>query len=688
MARKRELRMKLPCIGQVDTEAYAVPPSAFRTVRGFEVGLRGYPFTEKALATYTTSEIRTSKRVRALKYWTDPDANANRYAMVDGGLWKVSAPGTFTLLSTIDPGGTVSRSSLTLTFSNIPNGTLRGVVRVGDEFYYDADGIDAGGTVSAVAETTLTLDAYAGGATSGNFTIWRRMADVDSWLAPAGGRLFVSDGTGPLYEYGPQSDGSATYAFRQTGVPVPVLQPTLVAGTGGSLSAGDYSYRISFESLRLEVGNPVHTRNITAIDTQKVTMTNMPVAPESPRASRYRIYRTKAGKTTGWFHLTKDITDKVTGIASQVITVAFGGLTISAHIFRRIKFITTGNSYEITANAAGDVTVTGDITGESTTDDVLIYGGYKISTIQSASATFIDYSSDAELDLDNEAPTDNDVPPSALKNLVTFQGGGRLGGTVGSLFYCSGRSLNTAAKQGFSDLRVHGLGEFGYWVSEPLAYEVGQKTGVNVKALFELGNNLYAVTTTDVWWFRASSSDMIDYQWLPAAQDIGCVEGKTLAVLSDAAYWLGTRGQRLDIIRFDGQFGRGMLRGRNRATLLSIFNYTEATAAAWQGRYYLSYDSDNGGTNDRTLRLDLDTAALEEQAWGCGVFMNPFMSGESRLLYCGASTNLGHIYRVEGSAQNLGSDTTRILETGDMHFGDPEHPPKWTELALTIIVEA
>ncbi len=321
--------MKRPSMGQIDTDAYNVPDNAFRTMRGFEAS-RGYPFTEKALAAFTSAEVRTSKRIRALQYWTNPDGTSYRFAVCDGGLWQVSSASSFKLRSTIDPGGTATRATTTVTISSVPHGTLVGVVRVGDEFYFDADGKDAGGTVTVVAAGALTLDAYAGSETSGDFTIWRRMADVDAWLVPAGGRLFVSDGTGPLHEYGPESDGSSTYRFRQTGVPAPSLQPTLAADSGGALSAGDYSYRVCFESLRLEVGNPVHTRKITATADQKVTMTDMPTAPESPRASRYRIYRTKAGKEVGWFHLTADITDKATDITDQIVTVAFGGMKVTS----------------------------------------------------------------------------------------------------------------------------------------------------------------------------------------------------------------------------------------------------------------------------------------------------------------------------------------------------------------------
>ena len=660
-----------------------MPQNAYFNCKGF--GLRrGFPFTAKALKAYTTAEIRTSKRIRALYRWTDPDAATYPYAVCDGGLWKVTGAAAFTLVSTIAPGGTATLSSTTVTIASVPNGTLVGVVEVGDEFYYDADGKDAGGTVTVVAAGTLTLDAYAGSATSGTFTIWRRLTDGKSWLAATGGRLFATDGVGYLHEYGPQSVGSATYAFRKTGVPEPALQPILALGSGGSLSAGVITYFISFESLRLEVGNPIMTREVTATADQKTTMTVMPGAPESPRASRYRIYRSKAGKYTGYYHLAKDITDKATGVAGQVVTLATGGLTASAHIYRRLMFLSSENSYEITANAAGTVTVTGDISGESVTDGVYIYGGYKISTIQTASATFVDYSSDDDLDTDNEAPIDNYVPPTALTNLVTFQGGGRLGGTSGDKFYCTGRSPTTA-KQGLSDLLSFGLGEYGYWINADRAFSIEDAT---VKGIFELDRNLFAVTEKHTYWFNSGSRDMLDYQWFPAAKDIGCLEGKTIAVLSDGAYWLGRIGGQVELVYFDGQFGYPRLRTRLRTTLDAISTYSEAKGVAFKGYYYLSYDSDGGGTNDETLRYDIARQTVDIQAWGCGAFMEPFVSTKTPTLYCGDSTDLGHIRDVEGAAQNLGSDTTRLLETGDLHFPDPEHPPKLTWLALTVIVEA
>lgn len=106
-----------------------------------------------------------------------------------------------------------------------------------------------------------------------------------------------------------------------------------------------------------------------------------------------------------------------------------------------------------------------------------------------------------------------------------------------------------------------------------------------------------------------------------------------------------------------------------------------------KGRYYLSYDSDGGGTNDRTLRYDSRRKLVEEQAWGCGIFMQSFVSGVTPILRCGAPTNVGHIYTVEGSAQDLGSDATRLLETGDLTPVEPEHEGQWTFLDLEIEVE-
>ena len=687
MAKDAEIRTARPCVGMADTEAYDVPPNAYLTLRGFQLR-RGFPWTEKALLAYTTSEIRTSERVRAYKRWKRPDDTTKNYAICDGGLWDVVSASSFTLLSTIAPGGTASRSGNTVTISSIPNGTLVGVARVGDVFYYDADGKDAGGTVSAVAAGTLTLSSYGGSATSGAFTIWRKLTDQETYIVAAGGRLFISDGSGPLHEYGPDELGSSTYAFRQTGVPKPPLQPVMAVSAGGGLGAGDYIYYIALESKRGEIGNALQMRTITASASDKNTMTSMPEAVESPRADYYRIYRSKVGKKSGFFFLTNNIVEKSTGISSQVITLAKGGLTASAHKYRRVKFLTTGNSYELADNAAGNLTVkTGlDISGESVTDDLYIFGGYSIVTIQAASATFVDYSTDADLDIFNKAPLDNDVPPSGLKHLVAFQGGGRIGGFVGSLFYASGRSTTTAV-QGINDGLTYGLGEFGYWINEARSFQVGQGSGEDVQISFVLGKTLYAVTSSSIWWFSTSSRDMLDFQWFPAAQDVGCAASQSFVVLRDGAYWLGTIGGELEIIRWDGQIAMGRLRRRLRATLATLNSLSEATAVGFKGRYYLSYDSDGGGTNDRTLRYDLVTQGIETQAWGCGVFMDPYLSGSTPTLYCGAPTDVGHIYQVEGSAQNLGSDTTRLIESGDTHFQDAEHPPNWGFISFEVIVE-
>jgi hypothetical protein len=692
MAKLIELSTKLPCRGQVDgPDAYDTPPDGFLKLRGFGCR-RGYPFTTDALKAYTSNEIQTSKRIRAMTRWTDPDGTTRNYVVCNGGVWKESAtPGTFTLISTVAPGGTASRSGATVTFSSVPNGTLVGVVRVGDYFFYDADGNALGGLVSAVAASSLTLTTYVGSGTSGAFTIWRKLTDQDSYFAAAGGRLFVSDGSGPLHEYGEDAAGSSTYIFRQVGIPDPPdgSAPTLAAGSGGALGAGDYSYYICFEDKRGRIGNGIKTRTITATANQKVTMTVMPPAPESPRAVKYRIYRTLVGGSA-WYHLSSDVYDESSGVAGQRITVTTGGLTAGAHIYRSLKFEATGNEYEITANDATQIDVSGDITGESATDYVSITGGYAIDTIQAASATFIDYSADADLDTDDDVPAGtnkgNDEPPSGLKYLTAFQGGGRLGGVVGGKFYCTGRSP-VAPKQGISDGIMNGLGEFAYWLSSDRALILGPEDGESVQGLFVLRTRLYGVKESSLWWLLDDSTDVTDFQWLPRGLDVGCSAPKTIAVKSEAAYWLGTVGEELDVIRFDGQIARGMLRPILRTTFDTIYNFSEATGVAYKGRYYLSYDSDNGGTNDRTLRYDLKTRTVDEQVWGCGVFNIPYMSTVTPTLLCGAPTTAGHIYEVEAAAQNLGSDTTRLLETGDFHFPDSSKEIRPMTVQLEVIVE-
>jgi hypothetical protein len=689
MPRLSERRSELPCVGQIDTDELEIPLNAYKAVRGF--GLRrGFPFAEDGRTAYTTAEIRTSKNIRALKRWTRPhDSSIEEYAVCDGGLWRIDAVDTFTLLSKIETGGTASRAGTTVTIADAPNGTLIGVVRVGDRFWYTTSDSEAvGGTVTAVGATTLTLDAYTGSDVAGAYIIWRKLNDDDTWVVAAGDRLFIADGVGPIHEWGPNESGGSTYAFRQTGVPElsPEKAPKIALAAGGSLGAGEYQYFIAAGDNRGRIGNPVATRKFTASANNKATLSVMPAAVESPRAVDYYIYRSKVGSSAGFFHLTKNIIDRSTGVAGQVVTLATGGLTADAHIYRRLRFEATGNEYVITDNAAGTVTVTGSIAGEAVDDVVQIVGGYNIAAIQAAAATFVDFSSDDDLDTDNEAPTQNDAPPEALRCLVAFGGGGRIGGfTKHGMFYATGRSL-AAPKQGLSDGATRGGGEYAYWTPEEFAFDVGREDGELVKGAFVLGNTLYAAKTDGVWRFQNVGDDTLTYVWVPHA-DGACLEGKTIAKLGDFMYWLGMDGGEIDVVRFNGEFVRGSLRKRLRQTLNGIKSISRATGMAYGGRYYLSYDSDGGGTNDRTLRFDNRRKQVDEQEWGCGVFMRPFISSASSVLRCGAPTAVGHIYTVEGSDLDLGSAVTRLLETGDIRPDEPEHEGQWAFLQIEVDVE-
>jgi hypothetical protein len=173
-----------------------VPRGAVWQSRGFEFRRR-YPRTERAREKKTSSEIRTSKRVRRVYEWVREDASKVFFAICDGGVWKETTTGGFdftTLLSQVEPGGTAARSGNTVTGTSTK---FLYTVNVGDYFYYDSDGASAGGLVASVdTDTQITLSAYAGSATSGAYTVWRKLNDGRTTVAVAGDRLWFADGTG------------------------------------------------------------------------------------------------------------------------------------------------------------------------------------------------------------------------------------------------------------------------------------------------------------------------------------------------------------------------------------------------------------------------------------------------------------------------------------------------------------
>jgi hypothetical protein len=685
------------------------------------------------------------------------DASKVFFAICDGGVWKETTTGGFdftTLLSQVEPGGTAARSGNTVTGTSTK---FLYTVNVGDYFYYDSDGASAGGLVASVdTDTQITLSAYAGSATSGAYTVWRKLNDGRTTVAVAGDRLWFADGTGPLHWYG--DDGDGTDVFREAGLMRPAARPTVALAAGGALSAGNYFWQVAFEDARGNIGPAITTLTGTALANEKCTLGTMPAGPVW--ATKYRVYRTLVGGALG-YHITKDITTKLKSISTVTLTLddEAQSLTTDAHIGRYVTFGLTGTEYRITDNDGTTITLATSAAAETATDYISISGGYDIDAITS----LVDVSPDTDLDDDHLAPGEvlntsrsyNEPPPSGLQYITSFRGDGRLcaleAGT-GSRVWFSGRP-QVASKTGQAEF--FGEGEFDYW---PHFHDAGPRTGVGVMGFVEIGRMLHAIRKRSIWRLNDMPTSVDHWHWRPRQYGIGTESPDTIVVREGIAWFLGLDSEQIDIIRFDGNFARGVLRPEMRKVLDEIHTLDEATGEIFEGRIHVSHcyaevtdtlsgapSKDNGTStvtlttggltldahinqylttgstaylitgntantltvsgdasgessgaacyiadrdatvNNRTLRLDIFARPItaDIQPWGCGVFF----ARTDKTLLCGAPSSVGDVYKVYGTAADLGSDTERKLVTGDLLTGKTEHEATLVHLHLEVLIE-
>jgi hypothetical protein len=659
---------------------------------------RGYARTEYGRQKLTSSEIVASTQPKNVLRWVRADGTTRFYCMINGRLYE-STTNTFataTLRSEIHPGDTgcrisiggaavssvsASRSGNTVTLTN--GWCLRTLSTSLDKFYYDADGIANAATIASVdSETQITLSAYGGSATSGAFTIVRTLGTGEAHLIVAGDELMVFDGTNKPQTYMDRGDG--TFEFRQVGLPVPGTPTVCTLAAGGALSAGDYWWAYAYEDEAGNVGNPLYSNKCTAAADDKCTMT---IVSGPAWATKIRVWRTKVGGSQFF----STYTDYGSANPLKLATAAKD----NGHINRYVKFATTGNYYRITDNDGNTLTVSGDASsatgGETGTDKITIEGGYDIEQV--VSSGFVDLMADTSLDVDYEAPTDNDEPVAKLTKPVLLEGGGRLMAyeeDTQTLNWFSGRNDGSKIEAGAS---TGGLGEFHYWHTSHYA---GRQDGDEIVANLRLGDGAFALKQSSVWELVKLADDPRNWQFAPAAlaQNIGCLAAHSVAVKEGVAYWLGADGQEVDVIRFDGQVGYGMLRrvdprtktSRNRVFLDAIVSHSVATGAIYQGRYWLSFPGTSGATtNNRTLRFDLRTQALDIQPWGCGVFAPPYHDGSGNfILLCCAPTAAGDIYRPLGTQADGGSNIARELILKAFTFG-VDFEGNWQYIRLRMI---
>jgi len=672
-----------------------VGTQGYSTVRGFEFS-QGYARAEDGRSKKTSAEILTSSRVRQIIEWTQADGTEVLIAVCGGHLWHDSADDyTFaTPVNILQLGAsTATRSSLVVT---VTGGKLKNSVQAGDVFYYDADGfVDRGVVASVDSDTQITLTSYAGTATSGAFKILRTLADGDTWLVPLFDALYVADGSMPLMVL-----NAALDTFREVGLMKPDAKPAAALTATGELSVGEYRWMEAFVDTDGNVGPGEFTAEIDCTAASYCTIT--PASTPPPWATRRNIYRVMADGAK-YYSIAQPIYRKFkskSGSGPTVFTIADNvpDLVASAHVNRYMTFATSGTSYLISANTTTTVTTAADASGESATDDFSITGGYAI-----AAATIIDHTSDAKLDTTHEGPgiitnttrSYNEPPPTGLKLLTLIRGGARLAaledGTQARIWFSGRPGGRSVSKTGQAE--TYGNNEPHYW---PHYHDAGVREGNVVQSIFELGQRTFVAKETGVMRLESQVSDPRNWYWRPVmqAEGIECVSGKSVVIHDGVAWWLGREGGKLDLIRFDRVNARGFGRlnqpGAPGPLMGDVFDsmtagsLTEATGIAFKERIYISYPYDSGTTNGRTLRFDLKRRAFDIQPWGCGVMA---IRRSESILLCGDPTDLGHVFEVLGSAQDDSSDIARILETGNLGFGDIEHPVHWGEIIVEVKID-
>lgn len=700
--------------GQIDgPDDGAIPRGAFVRTHGFDFR-RKYPHTCYGRQQKTASEAVASQRVRAGVHWERPTGDTFNWIVCGGRLLQESTAGNH-VYSVLRNTVSVDATNVTLTSSTVLTFTSRiaetihagtATATPGDYFYFDADGIAAAVQIATASTTVANLaGAYSGTATTGAFTIWRKITGTDVSLVPAQGRLWVFDGIRRPHWYG-YNDGKTTGSdvYRECGVPEPSTPPTvtLANDAAGKLTqSSQYQYAIAYEDAMGIRSNAAFSHVVTtAAAAQKATLGSFPAAPDY--VTRIRIYRSLAssGRPDTLYHIVQDIDElKLASSGTSLLVLATGSQALSAdvHIGRYVKFATSGNSYRITDNSTTSITVATDASGETGTDLVSITGGFDYDTL--AAGTWVDFCADADLDTDHEAPTHNTRPPLGLKWPRLFRGGGRFvafqDGPANAtksqtLSYITGRPATAPVPTSEAS---GGENELDYWPSTHLY--VGLQDGYEVKGFAEIGNALFALKSKGIWRLYQESDDIDFWFWVPVpgAEAVGCTCPRTIVERDKTVFFVGHDSQETDIIRFDGRSAFGLFRDvdpvvgvtRLRRTLESFTSYTdEAVATVFESRIYVSYPGTTSATvNDRTLRWDVRTQTGDIQPWGCGVFFNTYQSGDSHVLLCGAPTNVGHVYRILGTAADLGSGVPRDLITGEIGV-DPDQEVRFVKVALEV----
>lgn len=110
--------------------------------------------------------------------------------------------------------------------------------------------------------------------------------------------------------------------FTRHGVPAPSQTISAVCGGAGVLT-GDYRYKVTFVNSQLAEGNPSSSTATLTVAAGQISLTSLPVAPQSHGVSSRRIYRTAAGGTT-WKRVTEIANNTTTTYSDNLADGSLG----------------------------------------------------------------------------------------------------------------------------------------------------------------------------------------------------------------------------------------------------------------------------------------------------------------------------------------------------------------------------
>jgi hypothetical protein len=664
------------------------PRDAFREVLGFQWKDAPFPQSENGRVQHTGPEVFASKKLDKVLRWRDQSGTQKLIVACNGTLYSGTEPtgdtgATIdTIINTIDCGQTAAtRDADTVTLLG-PNVNVSRTLKAGtDRFWFTVDGIAQAATIQTfVGDTGFTVSTYGGSedesSTADGIIIERHLGSTID-MALFDGRVAVTDGVLRPHYYGATKDGETNYTFREMGLAQPFKAPELsLAGTLGGLSAGDYTYWYSVEDPRGVESNPIQMQRVTATANQTATLAAIPDA--SHAATRCRVYRTLVNGSSG-YSIHPDIGARRVasatsdGTTSDIrLNTAADTLTNSQHVFRMLQYRATSNEYVIKANNGDTITIFGDNSSESETDDVLISGGVNLQYAQTGDIA--DVTLDTDLDFFRPAPTQvivtggtaryqNDQGSTAASLITSFRSEGRLAWVVNnSEVEFSGRPFTAYRPAG---VPTSGEGphkpEFEY---SQIHHDLNGNDNVETVALWSMGRELYAGREDGIWGLRAPSPEVTGWLWEQRVNQYGIVAREGVSVYNTAAFCVANRAGEMDVILFNGFEAISIGRDRLDATLDEIVNPADITTTIFQRVFYMSYTKSGGSTHDRLIGYYIDRRIWDKQPWGCGTFLTPYRSGDDFYLYCAAPTALGHLYQVFGAAQDLGGVIQRLLRTG------------------------